>query len=140
MRAGGWICALPLDVVIETMRALPVRPIAGAPSFVRGIATVRGAQRPVLELSALLGAGSGGRGGRLVSVRSGEGQVSIEVDEVLGVRHLDEGSLERTAPLLSEAVPACVERLGSLDGQTLAVLGAARLVPEEVWAAIGGGG
>ena len=35
-RAGTLLCALRLDEVIETMRPLETRPLAGTPGFIRG--------------------------------------------------------------------------------------------------------
>jgi purine-binding chemotaxis protein CheW len=37
-RAGGRLCALPVESVIETMRVLPIEKIAQAPEFVLGFA------------------------------------------------------------------------------------------------------
>jgi purine-binding chemotaxis protein CheW len=36
-RVATRICALPVGVVIETLRPLPLEPIAGAPAFVTGL-------------------------------------------------------------------------------------------------------
>jgi purine-binding chemotaxis protein CheW len=36
------MCAVPLANIIETMRPLPTEAISGAPSFVLGVAIVRG--------------------------------------------------------------------------------------------------
>ena len=41
-RVATRLCALPVGAVIETMRRLPVEPIAGAPAFIAGLAIVRG--------------------------------------------------------------------------------------------------
>jgi purine-binding chemotaxis protein CheW len=133
VRARLWLCALPIAAVAETLRALPLRELAGAPRFVRGISVVRGLPVPVIDLAALLGAGDDARGARLVSLRAGGRSVALEVDEVLGVRRLEGAAFESTPPLLSSAMPACMQHLGALDGQMLAVLEATRLVPEDVW-------
>src|SRR5205809_310773 len=57
VRSGA--CALPLMHVIETMRPLPIEPMACALSFVRGISIIRGAPTPVVDLGALLGTSDG---------------------------------------------------------------------------------
>ena len=49
-RVATRICALPVGVVIETLRPLPLEPIAGAPAFVTGPAIIRGEPVPVVEL------------------------------------------------------------------------------------------
>lgn len=131
VRARSWTCALPIRDVVETMRALPVRAVVGAPPFVRGLAMIRGALLPVVILGALLGDEKPERGRRFVTVRVGEGrQAALEVSEVLGARHIDIAALDAMPPLLAEAMPDLVERLGSLDGQLLAVLRAASLLSE----------
>lgn len=136
LRARAWICALPITDAVETMRALPVRAIGGAPPWIRGLSIIRGAALPVIDLSALLGDTSGARGRRYVTLRVDQRQVALEVDEVLGARHIDEATLENTPPLLTAALPAPVARLGALDGQTLAMLEAAHLIPDELFRAL----
>jgi purine-binding chemotaxis protein CheW len=134
VRARSWTCALPIRDVVETMRALPIRPVAGAPPFVRGLAMIRGALLPVVNLGALLGDAGDQIGRRFVTVRTGDGRlVAIEVNEVLGARHIDVAALDAMPPLLEEAMPDLVERLGALDGQILAVLRAAALVSDSIW-------
>ena len=132
VRARVYLVALPISAVVETMRPLPVRPAPGAPPFVRGIAIIRGEPLPVIDLGALLTAApaSGEPGGRFVTVKSGERRVALSVSAVVGIRALNIDALAAAPPLLSQALPEQVERLGVLDGETLAVLGTARLLPE----------
>lgn len=118
------------------MRALPARPIPGAPPWIRGLSIIRGVLLPVIDLSALLGDTSGARGCRYVTIRAGQRQLALEVDEVVGAKHIDEATLESTPPLLTEALPASVARIGALDGQTLAVLEAAHILPEDLFRAL----
>jgi purine-binding chemotaxis protein CheW len=54
-RVGARLCAVPLAHAVETMRLLPVSPLADAPPFVRGLAIIRGQAVPVVDLGALLG-------------------------------------------------------------------------------------
>ncbi len=51
---GARACAFPLHHVAETMRPLPIEPVAGTPSFVRGVSVIRGMPTPVVDLKALL--------------------------------------------------------------------------------------
>ena len=51
VQAGLHLCALPLGAVIETLRPLPLRPLAGAPAGVLGVAVVRGSPVPVIDLA-----------------------------------------------------------------------------------------
>jgi chemotaxis signal transduction protein len=51
---GARQCAFPLHLVAETLRPLPIEPVAGTPSFVRGMSVIRGKPTPVVDLKALL--------------------------------------------------------------------------------------
>src|SRR5271155_6034274 len=53
--AGAYSCALPIGHVVETMRPLPTEPVAGAKAFVRGLALIRGAAVPVIDLAHVIG-------------------------------------------------------------------------------------
>ena len=139
VRAQEWMCALPLEEVEETMGPLPVAPVSAAPVFVRGVSLVRGAPAPVVSLSALLGAApaqapSTSAGQRFISLRVAEGRVALEVDEVRGLRWMEEETLDSVPALLHATAGGHLQRLGSFDGRLLAVLGAAHLIPEELWA------
>lgn len=126
-RVRGILCALPVSAVVETMRPLPVEPVAGAPPFVAGLSIVRGAPLPVLDLAMLLGLGPG-EPGRMVVIRVGERRAAILVDHVEGLRSIDE--VREIPPLLSRAAREVVEAVGVLDDQLLAVLRSARLLQE----------
>lgn len=132
VRARRWLCALPVRNVIETFRPLPVEPLLGSSDFVCGVAIVRGEPVPVVDLAALFGAMDGGRGGRFVTLRVGERQVVLEVDEVVGVHRISRSVLVQAPPLLQGASLAHVEQIGALDGQLLAVLDSAQLVSNEL--------
>ncbi|ATB27548.1 chemotaxis protein CheW [Melittangium boletus] len=136
VRARAWMCALPLEDVEETMRPLPVAPVASAPAFVRGVSLVRGQSAPVVSLGALLGGGASESQaeGRFVSLRVSGGRVALEVDAVHGLRWLDEETLNDVPPLLRASAHGHLDYLGSLDGQLMAVLDASHLVPQDVWA------
>jgi purine-binding chemotaxis protein CheW len=135
VRAGERLCALPVSAVGETMRPLPVAPIAGAPPYVLGVAIVRGEPVPVVDLAALVGGGAtAGAATRFVSVRSGGRVAALAVAEVLGVTSLGpEGA--RNAPLLADACGGTLVALRARDEDLLLVLGAGRLVPPEATAA-----
>jgi len=139
VQAGSFRCGIRVARVIETMRVLPIQPVAGAPPFVRGVATIRGAPLPVLDLAAMLGAGAGGPGERLVTIRVAPGRaLALLIDKVIGVGTVDEAHLAPPPPLLADAFAGRVEALGALDGRALAVLGEGRLLlPEQGWRALG---
>ena len=136
VRLRGCVCAVPLTHVIETMRPLPVEPISGVPSFVRGISIIRGIPTPVVDLGAILG--TPGEGAvRFVTLRVGNKQMALSVNAVLGVRDLDTiMTVRELPPLLQRASQEAVESIGALDEQVLMVLRAGWELPEEVWHAL----
>jgi len=131
------LCLLPLEHVLETMRPLPVEPLAGLPPFVLGLAVIRGSPTPVLDASSLLG-GQRSRPTRFITLRAGSRRVALAVDAVLDVRAVPAAALESLPPLLGMASSEVVSAIGTLDGALLLVLRAARLVPEELWPALEG--
>jgi purine-binding chemotaxis protein CheW len=135
-RVGARLCGLPVGQVVETMRALPVHPLAGAPAFVAGVAVVRGAAMPVVDAAHLLFSAPSAATpeARFVTVAAGGRVAALQVDAVLGLRRLAKGAVAELPPLLGHRGEA-VAALGALDEDLLLVLRGARLVPDEVWAA-----
>lgn len=132
----GRVCAVPLAHVIETMRPLPGEPISGVPSFVRGIAIIRGVPTPVIDLGAVLGTPIE-RPERFVTIRAGERQVALSVKCVFGVREIETiVAIGELPPLLQGAAADAVEKVGTLDEQVLLVLRDGWELPSEVWNAI----
>lgn len=123
------------------MRPLPIEPLAGMPVFVRGVALVRGRPMPVIDLNALLQGGEiTSAFGRFVTVKAGERRVALGVDGVIGLRRLESLSLADLPPLLRDAGTDRIEAIGTCDAELLVVLRAARIVPDQVWAALAGRG
>jgi purine-binding chemotaxis protein CheW len=131
-------CALWLEHVVETMRPLPVEPLAGAPPFVRGVAVIRGDPVPVVDAASLLGAGES-RPTRFVTVTAGDRRVGLAVDAVLGVQAIAPESLQELPPLLGDASAGVISAMGAFGSELVVVLRSARLVPEGVWALLGEG-
>jgi purine-binding chemotaxis protein CheW len=129
------VCAVPLMQVIETMRPLAVEPISGIPSFVLGVSIVRGVPTPVVDLGTLLGM-PGGIAGRFVTLRVGDRQVALSVDEVLGVYNLNSSTTQKLPPLFQGASRDIIEAMGTLDTQLLVVLRQGWELPEDVWQAM----
>jgi purine-binding chemotaxis protein CheW len=135
VRAAARLCGLPIDSVVETMRPLPVAPLAGAPPFVLGVAILRGEPVPVVDLGAFLGASAREQPARFVAVRAGGRSAALAVAAVVGVAELD-GRGGRRMPLVRDACAGALESLRARDDDLLLVLGAARLVPDEAHAAV----
>jgi len=131
-RVGGRLCAIPLAHVVETMRPLPVVALFDMPSFVLGVAVIRGEPTPVVALGNLLGALHGAPM-RFVTVRVGPRTVALAVDAVIGVRDLAAMATVDLPPLLGEASTEVLSRMGALDSELLVVLQSAGRVPETLW-------
>lgn len=128
------MCALALNHVIETMRPLPIEVVSGVPSFVRGVAIIRGIPTPVVDLGAVLGASSEHKGERFVTVRAGDRQVAMLVSTVIGIRDFEALALtQELPPLLQEASQDVIEKIGTLDERFLEVLREGWKLSDEVW-------
>jgi purine-binding chemotaxis protein CheW len=140
VRAARQLYALPLAHVEETMRPLPVRPLAGLPPFILGVTVIRGAPVPVIDAAAVSGHGRPSPGvGRFVTLKLAERRAAFAVDEVLGLRRIDRGRLFELPRLLATTTDDVGLAIGTLDSELLMVLGSGRLVPDEVWDAIEAG-
>jgi purine-binding chemotaxis protein CheW len=133
-RAGSSLFALPLGQVVETMRILPVEPVAGAPPYVRGLSIIRGTPTPVVDVALLCG-GRTVPPRRLVTVRAGARIIALALETVLGVRSFKTD--EPLPPLLREAASEVVSAIGRLDAELLLFLSTARAVPEDLFSRLG---
>ena len=127
-RAGPHLCALPLEQIAEVMRPLPFEPLADAPPFVRGVAVIRGAPVPVIDLARLLGQAKSAVT-RLITVRAGGRLLALAVGEVLGLKSDQEAGAKNMVPLLREVAQDSVSTIGTLDSEALLFLNTLRLLP-----------
>jgi purine-binding chemotaxis protein CheW len=133
----GRIYALPFSCLVETMRPLPIESIPGAPSFVRGVAIIRGIPTPVVDLGSILGVQGRPVGERFVTVRADGRQVALIVDAVVGIRELSELTTKQELPrLLNGASDDIVETIATLDEKFLTVLRSGWKLPADVWEAV----
>src|SRR5580693_6854194 len=135
VRAQAYLCALPLELVIEAMRPLPIEPIAGVPAFVRGMSIIRGEPTPVIDLALLLGAPRE-MPWRFVTIRVAGKQVALSVGAVAGIYDLDPRVMDRLPTLLRGASTEFVDSVRILDEQFLFALRSRWELPAEVWQAM----
>lgn len=134
-RAGTLLCALRLDEIIETLRPLAVRPLAGTPAFVLGITIMRGVPAPVVDVARLLGGGEA-EVARFVAVRTERGPLAFATGPVLGIRATGADTTAQHGTLIGGGVSdTLVAGVSTLDAEPLLILQSMRVVPDEVWAA-----
>ncbi|GAA2882604.1 hypothetical protein Acy02nite_04850 [Actinoplanes cyaneus] len=133
-RAGSLFCAFPLTEVIETMRPLATRPLAGTPHYVRGLTILRGEPAPVIDMTRLL-TGVTGEIERYIAVRAGRGPVACATGPVLGVQAVHATPPEGPSTMFTGASRSLVAAVGRFGTEPLLVLRSIRTVPEEVWQA-----
>jgi purine-binding chemotaxis protein CheW len=137
VRIPGALCAFPLAEVIEIMRPLPIEPLAIQSDFIRGVARIRGAAVPVVQLTGLLqGDGLCDLPTRFVTLRVGHRCVALAVQSVVGVADLGDQVFGNLPPLLNTVQTELIQSLGTLDAEFLVMLDTARMVPESMWDAL----
>lgn len=129
-RTGQQLCALPLGHVVETMRPLPLRPVAGAPAGVLGLALIRGSALPVIDVGSLIGHRALAPD-RFIAVRAAERRFALCADAVVGIRDLPAEALQTLPPLLRDADSLVVENISRLDNELVLLLDGARLLPPD---------
>ena len=129
VRAAGRACALPLELVIETMRPLPITLMAGAPPAVLGVAMIRGVPTVVVALAKLV-SDTAPPAGRFVTVRVGARVVALAVDAVIGIRSLPRAQLHPLPPLLGSV--DSIAAIAALDAELVFALRGSQLVPDDV--------
>jgi chemotaxis signal transduction protein len=95
VRAGEYVCALPLAVVRRVVRALPLHPLPGSAPELRGLAELAGEPLLVLDLARLARAPQGGNPAHPVTVVAWAGPagarelIGLAADAALDVARLD---------------------------------------------------
>jgi purine-binding chemotaxis protein CheW len=139
-RARARLCGVPVERLVETMRPLPAEPFVGAPSFVIGVARIRGAAVPVIDIGALLGSREPRAPTRFLTLRLDDRRVALSVESVVGVRDLALEVWSDLPPLLAQADQPAVAAIGTLDAELLLSLETTRIVPDHLWSLLDPGG
>jgi chemotaxis signal transduction protein len=99
VRAGEYVCALPLGAVRRVLRSLPLHPLPGSAPELRGLAELAGDPLPVLDLARLARAPQGANPSFPVMVVVWAGPpgarelVGLSADAALEVAHLPAESI-----------------------------------------------
>ncbi|MDI1327193.1 MAG: chemotaxis protein CheW [Brevundimonas sp.] len=128
-RLDSRLYALPLENVIETMRPLPIEPLARSAEFVLGLCIHRGIPAPVFDTGLIFGERLA-QPKRFVAIRIGSQVVVMAFDEVIGLRSIGLDAGAELPPLLRDADSDTVGAIGVLDAELLMFLNTARIVPE----------
>jgi purine-binding chemotaxis protein CheW len=128
VRLGKELHAFPVEAVEEVLPALPVKPIALSPKFVRGVVFVRGHLIPVVDAAERLGLTDYVRPAEphIVCLRVHGRLVGVEVDEAIDLMVPPDGSRLSPADVgITDGIWASVlER----DGEVIRVFDPSRLV------------
>lgn len=127
-RARYRLCAIPAEQVVETMRPLPIEPLAVGSNAVLGLCRIRGASVPVVDAGALLNSAGEARAARFIILRVEDRTVALAVESVTGTRMVPSHALQDLPPLLGEASATLIGAIGAMDGAFLLVLRAARIL------------
>jgi chemotaxis signal transduction protein len=99
VRAGDFVCALPLKSVRRVMRALTVHPLPGATAELKGLSEFAGEPLPILDLARLVGAPPGASRPFPVTIVAWAGPpeareaVGLAAEAALGVVSVPPGSV-----------------------------------------------
>lgn len=93
---------IPLKEVEEVVRLFPITFVPRAPTWVRGIISLRGEMIPIVDLKKRMGFSCETPGQRIVVCFSGEDRCGFLVDEVKGVVRVGEESRQEIPPGIEE--------------------------------------
>jgi purine-binding chemotaxis protein CheW len=140
-QSGERSCGFPLQHVVETMRALPVEAFPDMQPFMLGIAIIRGATVPVINLAMLLKASVDTetksspttKVSRFITIKTGHRVIAFAVGNVVGVGQFAADDLDNLPKLLGDADTSVVKAIGTLDDGLFLVLEASRVISESAW-------
>jgi purine-binding chemotaxis protein CheW len=130
-RIGGQECALPVEAVREILPMAALLRAPGQPSILEGFLNLRGTAVPVVRLDRLFDRSGGGPGPGtpLLLVRGAGGEAAFLVERAIGIASIAPGAL---MPIdRHSSFNDCVEAETVVEGRTVAVLSADRLLLEK---------
>ena len=103
IRAGGGTYGLPMDMLTAVYMNHKIIPMPCVPSFVAGIANIRGEIMPVFDLAVLLKVPGNDTKKALIVATSNENSVAFCVEAVGEARTIQLSALQNVPPMLNEA-------------------------------------
>lgn len=126
-------CALAIADIIETMRPLPIEPIAGTPPYLLGLSRIRGNAVPVIDLNAIVCGEAAAIHSRFVTVRVQDRVAALAVRSVAGIVPLQTTAAETLVPLLQNTNSDVIEAISARDSDFVLVLRTAHLLSPDEW-------
>lgn len=126
--------ALPLALVAETMRPLPIRKLESSVEGVTGVSRIRGHAVPVIDLGNLVNHSSEEplqSSRRFVSMKSGSRTFALAVDSVFGIHEFDPAQAQELPALLQ--VNPSVRATTEIHHELVFYIEPIRLVPVAMW-------
>ena len=128
-RLGAETYGLEIPALTEIVLPRPVTPLPRSPAFIRGVASLRGAVLPVVDLARRLGlsARDDGDVSRILVLRDGDERMGFWTGPVVGVVRFAPAELENAA-FAAAMDPKFLSGLGyDRSGSLIALLNAERL-------------
>ncbi len=128
-RLGAETYGVEIHALTEIVLPKPVTPLPRAPAFIRGVASLRGAVLPVVDLARRLGLPprDDGSVSRILVLRDGDERMGFWTGPVVGVVRFTPAELENAA-FASAIDPKFLRGLGyNRAGTLIALLNAERL-------------
>lgn len=88
--ASGATYGLPLSSLREIVPATPIAQLPGLPTFLAGLAAVRGELMCVADLGELSGRGRSGTGALFAVVQAAPGPLALRIEQVVATRDIFE--------------------------------------------------
>ncbi len=122
--------AVPTRNVREVERAPDVTPVPSVPSWLRGVANLRGDILSVVDLRGFFGVPADEEARRMLVVASDSGEVvtAFLVDAVRGMTRLTAADRRPTAAVSDERIAPFVDGLVELDGRLVTILDLDRIL------------
>jgi purine-binding chemotaxis protein CheW len=130
---GEQLFGTPITSVKETVRLRPITPVFHTPSFIVGIASLRGEILAILDLAAMLGlpATPLDHDTHILIVQSGGKRAGLLADRLSDVRNADLQALTPVPPTVNAEAAALLKGVIPLADRPLAIIDLERVFGAE---------